>query len=235
MQTRIIWHGHANFQIIQGSSNVIVDPFFAATPDKDTWDDIETPDVVLITHDHSDHVGQSISLCQHSGAMLGCVVGTAQKLEQQGVPAKQLINGIGFNIGGTVSQSGMEITMTQAYHSSESGVPVGYIITMPDGFTIYHAGDTGIFAGMETWGRLYDIDLALLPIGGVFTMDSRQAAHACALLQARAVIPMHWGTFSVLAQNTDAFAAHLNQIAPDCRLFAMSLGECLTLEKSQED
>lgn len=235
MQTRITWHGHSNFQIAQGEVNVIIDPFFEGNPHADArWDAIARPDIVLVTHDHGDHVGQAVEICKATGAMLGCVVGTAEKLVEAGLPAKQVLNTIGFNIGGTIEYKGVRVTMTQAYHSSESGVPVGFIITMPDGFTIYHAGDTGIFSEMDIWGRLYAIDIALLPIGGVFTMDPRQAAHACSMLRARSVVPMHWGTFPVLEQNTTSFREHLERNAPDCRLFVMSSGESLTLDRSTE-
>ncbi len=232
-KTTITWHGHSNFQIQQstpsGDINIIIDPFFAGQENTLSWQDITAPDLVLVTHDHGDHVGNAIDLCQkHAHAMLASVVGTAESLVERGLSASQVLNGIGFNIGGTVTHKGVAITMTQAFHSSETSVPVGYIITMPNGYTIYHAGDTGIFASMETLGRLYNIDLALLPIGGVFTMDERQAALACKLLQAKAVIPMHWGTFPILAQNTNSFAKALANTST-CQLLNMLPSESLTL------
>ncbi len=230
MSTIITWHGHSNFQIQHtspsGTVNIIIDPFFGPTATT-TWDAIDAPDLVLVTHDHGDHVGSAIELCQkHPSTMLASVVGTAESLATRGVPAAQVLNGIGFNIGGTLVHNGVAITMTQAFHSSETSVPVGYIITLPNGYTIYHAGDTGIFASMETLGKLYPIDLALLPTGGLFTMDARQAATACELLQAKAVIPMHWGTFPVLAQSTDDFAAAL---APNCSMHHVAIGTGLEL------
>lgn len=235
MQIRVTWHGHANFQISGGGANILVDPFFEGNPSASTaWDAIERPDVVLITHDHGDHVGQAIDICRATGAMLGCVVGTAEKLVAAGLPQAQVINHIGFNIGGTVECKGMRITMTQAFHSSESGVPVGYIVTMPDGFTFYHAGDTGIFSSMELWGKLYSIDMAMLPIGGVFTMDARQAAMACKMLRTRSVVPMHWGTFPVLEQNTATFRDQLGYQAPECRLFDVKPGEVIALDRNPE-
>lgn len=227
-QAAIAWHGHSNFQIQydgpEGSANIIIDPFFGPTADT-TWDKIAEPDLILVTHDHGDHVGNTVELSQKfPNAMVASVVGTAESLVARGVPASQILNGIGFNIGGTVAHKGVSITMTQAFHSSETGVPVGYIVTMPNGYTIYHAGDTGIFASMETLGKLYDIDMALLPIGGVFTMDAKQAAMACALLQAKAVTPMHFGTFPVLAQDTKAFAEQLALHAPECQLIEKAIG-----------
>ena len=130
-----------------------------------------------------------------------------------------------FNIGGTIEVKGVRVTMTQAFHTSESGAPAGYVVTMPDGFTFYHAGDTGLFSSMELIGSLYPLDLALLPVGGFFTMDGLQAAHAARLLKPKAVIPMHWGTFPVLAKDTSAFASHLASVAPDVRLVSMKPGD----------
>ncbi|MDR1958249.1 MAG: metal-dependent hydrolase [Planctomycetaceae bacterium] len=224
MTTKIQWHGHSNFQISEDGVNIIVDPFFPT--DVAAWKRIAPPDLVLVTHDHSDHVGSAVEICRLTGAMLGCVVGTAEPLLKRGLPQSQVLNGIGFNIGGTVSFRNTQITMTQAFHSSDSGVPVGYIVKMPSGFTWYHAGDTGIFASMEILGKLYPIDTALLPMGGVFTMEARQAALACSLLQAKSVIPMHWGTFPVLSQNTDRFREELTLLCPDCRFIALKPGEC---------
>lgn len=232
MQHRLTWHGHANFQIASANVNILIDPFFEGNPSCSLGcAEIETPDVILVTHDHGDHVGSAVQIAKDSGAMVGAVVGTAQRLVEQGVPESQIINGIGFNIGGSVTVKGATVTMTQAYHSSDSGVAVGYIITLEDGYTLYHAGDTGIFSGMELWGKLYAIDLAALPIGGVFTMDPRQAAMACSLLGCDAVAPMHWGTFPVLEKSTGDFARHLEELAPETTLMDLQPGQTVTLER----
>lgn len=236
MRHRLTWHGHSNFQIASQDVNILIDPFFEGNPSCcQTVDQIESPDLVLLTHDHGDHVGQAVEICRNTGAHLGAVVGTALKFVEQGVPREQIVNAIGFNIGGTVLFRSATVTMTQAYHSSESGVSVGYIITLADGYTIYHAGDTGIFSGMELWGKLYDIDLALLPIGGVFTMDPRQAALACKLLGCVSVTPMHWGTFPVLEKSTEAFKRHLREYAPATRMLEMAPGRTATLERLIEE
>ena len=222
----LTWYGHSAFKLSSGNVNVLFDPFF--TPKSTvTATTVGAVDLVLVSHDHADHVGESIAICQRTGAMLGAVVGTAEKLAAQGLPQQQILNGIGFNVGGTVKHKGVAVTMTQAFHSSESGAPVGYIVQMPDGLTVFHAGDTGIFSGMELWGRLYDIDVALLPVGGTFTMDGAQAALACKLLGCRHAIPMHWGTFPVLAQDTRAFEQALTQQVPTCTCHTMKPGQSL--------
>ena len=230
MSTSILWHGHSNFQINSPGCRVFIDPFFTGNPvAKLGWKEAAVPDVVLVTHMHGDHVGDSVVLCKETGAKLGAVVGVAGALQELGIPQAQILNGIGFNIGGMVSEKGVSFAMTEAFHTSDAGAPVGYIITLADGFTIYHAGDTGIFANMALWGDLYSIDLALLPVGGVFTMDGRQAAYAAQLLKAKAVIPMHWGTFPVLAQDTAEFERELAKRVPSCRFVRMLPGQTLDL------
>ncbi|CAM2059741.1 conserved hypothetical protein [Desulfovibrionales bacterium] len=232
MQYTLIWHGHSNFQLVTHNISLCIDPFFDGNPNcLYGVEVIIQPDVVLVTHDHSDHVGQALEICRRYGARLGAITGTVDKLMVQSLPEELAINCLGFNIGGTVVVNGVSITMTQATHSSESGMAVGYILTLEDGYTIYHAGDTGIFAGMELWGRLYSIDLALLPIGGVFTMDARQAAMACQLLKCNSVVPMHWGTFQMLEKNTQSFRCYLREISPFTNLIELAPGKPIILEK----
>jgi L-ascorbate metabolism protein UlaG (beta-lactamase superfamily) len=230
MSANLIWHGHANFQIISPGCNIIIDPFFTGNPKAVTKaEDICPPDLVLVTHMHGDHAGDAVAICKRTGAMLGAVVGIAEEFVRMGVPAAQILNGIGFNIGGTLTVKGVSITMTQAFHTTEAGAPTGFILRLEDGYTIYHAGDTGIFASMALFGELYNIDLALLPVGDVFTMDARQGALAAKLLRAKAVVPMHWGTFPALAQDTSAFERELGKTAPGCVMARMSPGQTLQL------
>ncbi|MDR0827919.1 MAG: metal-dependent hydrolase [Desulfovibrio sp.] len=230
MPRSITWHGHANFQIRTPGCNILIDPFFGGAPaPAEILRGNDRPDLVLVTHMHADHYGEAVAICAACGAMLGGVVGLVEVLQEQGVPAAQILNGIGFNIGGTVKVKGVDITMTEAFHSSEAGVPTGFIIRLDDGYAIYHAGDTGVFANMAVWGDLFALDLALLPAGGLFTMDGRQAARAAAILKCKAAVPMHWGTFPVLAQNTDEFESELAVQAPDCRFVRMLPGQSLSL------
>jgi len=230
MSNTLTWYGHANFRVDAGNATLLIDPFFEGNPTAPlSGADIKKCNAVLLTHDHGDHVGSTVDICKATGAQLVAIVGTAGKLQEAGVPAAQIANGIGINIGGSIDIAGVTITMTQAFHSSDSSLPTGYILTLPGGTTVYHAGDTGIFASMEQWGLLYDIDYALLPIGGRFTMDARQAALACKLLRCSKVVPMHWGTFPVLEQNTKAFAAALKEFAPDTVLTPMEIGKPMAL------
>lgn len=210
--TTLTWHGHSAFAITTPQQTILIDPWFDGNPAAQSSAQNMRADLVLVTHDHHDHLGQALEICKNSGATLGCIVELAAKLQEQGLPQEQTLNGIGFNIGGTVVHNGLSVTMTQATHSCAAGVPVGFIIQLEDGYTIYHAGDTGIFSSMAMWGKLYDIDLALLPIGGTFTMDAAQAALATMMLRAKKVVPMHWGTFPVLAQNCSQFKTELQKM-----------------------
>ena len=111
MSVSITWHGHANFQLAHPACNVLVDPFFMGCPTAvTTWNSIAQPDVVLVTHLHGDHAGDVVDICRKTGAALGVVVGAAEILQSSGVPQAQIVNGIGFNIGGTVEVKGAKIT-----------------------------------------------------------------------------------------------------------------------------
>lgn len=226
MAVQITWHGHSNFQIQADGINIMIDPFFSGNPKADcSWEEAPKTDLVLVTHSHDDHAGDAIAICKRDKAMLGAVAYLPRAFEKQGLPPELVLNGIGFNIGGSLEYKGARITMTEAFHTCDDGAPVGYIITLPGGFTIYHAGDTGIFRNMKTWGELYSIDLALLPCGDVFTMDPVQAALAAFYLRAKAAVPMHWGTFPVLVQDTGDFVKYVDRLAPDCRAVPMRPGE----------
>ncbi len=230
MSNTLTWHGHANFQITTPNLNLIIDPWFEGNPSAvSSSDSLNAMDLVLVTHDHDDHTGQAVEIARKTGAQVMAIVGTAQKLQEAGLPETQIVNGIGFSIGGTVDFQGVKVTMVQAFHSSASGAPTGYIITLEDGYCIYHAGDTGIFSSMELFGRLHSIDLALLPTGDIFTMDPKQAALACELLQCTSVVPMHWGSFPILEQSTDNFANELKAIGAKTRLISMEPGQSIEL------
>lgn len=228
MSEKLTWHGHANFEIDAQGQIILIDPFFADDSPRKA-EDISRCGAILVTHDHADHIGAAVEIAKRTGAQLVAAVGTAAKLQEAGVPQEQIVGGIGMNIGGSVVTAGVVVTMTQAFHTSESGSPTGYIVRLPSGYTLYHAGDTGIFSSMKLLGEMYPLDLALLPIGGHFTMDPRQAAWACDLLKCKNVVPMHWGTFPVLEANTKAFADLLKKHAPDTELIEMSPGETIEL------
>ncbi len=227
---RIQWLGHSGFAIRDGKT-ALIDPWFDGNPKAQGGvGSAPKADLMLLTHDHSDHFGDAVALAKKTGAQVVGIFELIGDLKAKGIPPAQLLNGgMGMNVGGTVEVVGFSITMTEARHSSTLGAPVGYVIRTPSGVTVYHSGDTGIFAGMSLIGELYPIDAALLPIGSVFTMDYRQAAKACALLKAKSVVPMHYGTFPILEPTADRFVAELSRVSPGTRPIVLAPGEETTV------
>jgi len=216
------WFGHSNFRYKFDQTTVLVDPFFVGNPSAPiTYDQIPEADIILVTHDHSDHIGQALELAIRLDAEVIGVFDTIQNLISQGLHESL---GVPMNIGGSVKRKGLTIKMVQALHSSITGTAVGFIITSQDGRCLYHAGDTGLFGDMELFGKFNDIDIAALPTGGRFTMDARDAAYACKLLGCKTIIPMHWGTWPILAQGTEELAKQLEQTAPRTALKTLEVG-----------
>jgi L-ascorbate metabolism protein UlaG (beta-lactamase superfamily) len=188
---------------------------------------------VLVTHDHFDHVGQAADVVKKTGGLLVANVETAGRLQSEShIPAEKVCYfGYGMNIGGNLLYEGISVTMTQAFHSTATGAPCGYIIKLEDGTTIYHAGDTGLFDSMKIFGELYKIDVALLPIGSVFTMDPLQAAWAVKMISPKKVIPMHYKTFPILIQDPKAFVDLTKREAPNVEVVALNPGQEYTFTK----
>lgn len=219
----ITWFGHANFQLKDGDATVLIDPFFVGNPSAPTtYKDIETCDCILVTHDHADHIGQTLELAIKHDAEVVAIFDIIQNLIAQGLPEHL---GVGMNIGGTVERAGIAIKMVQAMHSSTTGAPAGFILTLQDGTCVYNSGDTGLFGDMELFSAFHDIDVAILPVGGRFTMDAQQAAYACKLLKCKKVIPQHWGTWPILDQNTESLAEHLESLSPETELVEVPIGK----------
>lgn len=233
MPTTLTWLGHSNFRIASPDAVLLVDPFFEGNPNAPSRAaDVGKVDVVCVTHDHDDHLGQALDICLATGATLVAMFDLCGKLVNQGLSPQKAV---GMNIGGTVEVAGFRIKMVQAMHSSATGTAAGFIVTLPDGLCLYHSGDTGIFSSMELFGRFHAIHAAMLPIDGRFNMDAEQAAYACKLLRCKRVVPMHWGTFPILAQGTEAFKAALERIAPDTEILALAPGASTTFSSPGPD
>ena len=228
-KTSIKWLSHAGFSITSsGGRTIIIDPWITDNPLCPVkMDDIQAADIVLVTHDHFDHTGNAADIVKKTGATLVAAPETAGKFQAQlGVAAESvLFGGYGMNIGGSAEVKGITITMTQAFHSSETASPSGYVVKLEDGTTIYHAGDTGIFASMGLLGELYKIDVALLPIGSVFTMGPYQAAKALKLLNPKLAIPMHYRTFPILEQDASRFVGLAKKEAPSVKVVVLEPGQ----------
>lgn len=197
---KIRFLGHAAFQIL-GSKNVVIDPFLSGNP---TAAELEgTPDLIIVTHAHGDHLGDAVELSKKYGTPIVCMYDLAQHLSTKGIHV------YGMNYGPAKIED-VDVIMVPAWHSSsingrEIGNAAGYIIKI-DRKTIYHAGDTFVFGDMALLNELYGpIDAALLPIGGYFTMGPREAAKAVELIKPKIVIPMHYNTFPPIRQDPEEF------------------------------
>ena len=202
---RITWLGHAAFLLESpGGARIAVDPWIANNPKFPEGFDYGRLDAIAATHGHFDHFGDDgVALAKKTGATVVGIFELTLHCEAAGAKTS------GMNKDGSQTVAGVEIRMTHAVHSSGTsgagrannypGDPCGYVFTFEDGYRVYHAGDTAVFSDMALIGELAKPDLALLPIGGYYTMDPLRAAKACELLGVPRVIPMHWGTFPVLA------------------------------------
>ncbi len=198
---QITWLGHATFKITTPQGKVIlIDPWTQGNPAcPDEYKHIDDVDLMLISHGHSDHAGDAVSIATATGSTCVAIVELATWLASKGVK-----NTVGMNKGGTVEVQGVKITMTHAIHSSSVddsvyvGEPCGFVIKFENGRKLYHAGDTCAFSDMQLIGELYKPDVALLPIGDYYTMDPKAAAVAVRMLGVNHVIPMHYGTFPIL-------------------------------------
>ena len=217
--TRITWYGHSCFEIVTpAGTTVLIDPWFANPTSTKTADEVARCDLLLVTHGHFDHLGDAVGIAARLRPAWPCIHELSLWL------ARQLPGGgdqvVGMNKGGTVAAAGLQVTMTAADHSAGDwdggasttlylGDPVGFVIALEDGTRLYFAGDTRAFGDMRLIQELYRPDVAFLPIGGHYTMGPDEAALAVELLGVHDVIPMHYGTFPVLAGTPDQLRAAL--------------------------
>ncbi len=222
----LTWLGHASFRLDGASGKrVYIDPWFDNPKFPESEREVEKIDVIAITHAHSDHVGSVMDLAKEHSPEIVCMLEFGDWLETQGIEGVQ-----GINKGGTVDLGGVRVTMTDARHSGGrpdggyGGDAAGLVVEL-DGVRIYHAGDTCVFGDMQLISRIYAPDVAILPIGGYYTMDPREAAVALELLGVDRCVPCHYGTFPALAGTP----AELQQLAPNVEIIAPEPGETVDL------
>lgn len=233
--TTVAWHGHAAFEIVTPKGKVLmIDPWLKnpvnpkAKDGKDLVEGIAKTDYILITHGHFDHTGDAVAIAKKTGARLVATFELGTNMAKLlGYPKDQMGFDTLMNIGGEITIADGEVTvmMTPAVHSSGiqnpnagekdpdivyGGNPVGVILKIKDGPTIYHTGDTAYFKDMELIGELAP-DLALINIGGHFGMEPDMAVRAAATVKAKLVVPHHYASFPVLTQNADGFVAALKK------------------------
>ncbi|KRT64006.1 MAG: hypothetical protein XU10_C0005G0030 [Chloroflexi bacterium CSP1-4] len=213
------WYGHACVEIAtDGGRHILIDPWFGNPTSPKSSDAVDRCDLLLVTHGHSDHMGDAVALASRLRPAWPCIHEMSLWL------ARRLPGGadqvIGMNKGGTVEAAGLRVTMVRAEHSAGDwaadlgvplylGEPAGFVVELENGRRVYHAGDTDVFGDMRLIGELRRPDVAFLPIGGHYTMGPREAALAVELLGVQTVVPIHYGTFPILAGTPDQLRLEL--------------------------
>ncbi|HUX44077.1 MAG TPA: metal-dependent hydrolase [Terracidiphilus sp.] len=211
--TRVTWLGHATVLVETAKgTRILIDPFIAQNP-KYPKDYVlpERLHYILLTHGHGDHISDVVPVAAKHGSTVVAIYELAAYVGGKGV-AKT----VGMNLGGTVQLNDVAATMVEAKHSAGAqdeqgthyvGVAAGFVLTIEDGPVLYHAGDTAVFSDMKLIAEVYHPEVAMLPIGGHFTMGPKEAAVATQLLQPKVVLPLHWGTIPQLTGTPAALAA----------------------------
>jgi L-ascorbate metabolism protein UlaG (beta-lactamase superfamily) len=211
--TRVTWLGHATVLIqTPKGTNILIDPFIANNPKYPR--SFELPSKIhymLLSHGHGDHIADATPVAKKHGSNVIAIVELADYVAKQGVAEC-----VGMNLGGTVQLDDVAATLVDAKHSSGAqdekgthyvGVATGFVIEVASGPVMYHAGDTCVFGDMQLIRELYEPHVAMLPIGGHYTMGPKEAALACRLLAPKTVLPIHWGTFPPLKGTPEELAA----------------------------
>ncbi len=213
-KTTFTWLGHSAFQIISPKDKtVLIDPWLDNPNAPQGAKDIAAIDLILVSHGHSDHLGNTIDLARRTGAKVVAIYEVCTYLQSRGITTAR-----GMNKGGTLAVDGIKVTMVDAKHSSDisddgktipGGEAAGYVIEFENGLKVYHAGDTSLFMDMKLIAQLYKPDVVLLPIGDLYTMGPKEAARACEWLHPKHIIGMHYGTFPALTGTPSELRKHL--------------------------
>jgi L-ascorbate metabolism protein UlaG (beta-lactamase superfamily) len=245
-KTTLLWLGQSAWRVTTPSGkSIVIDPFITQNPKTPAeWKDLDKLgkiDVVLVSHGHPDHLGDATTLVKKNNIQMWAPAGLQDSIVEVGLlTAEQAPR---MNKGGTITPIGpdIKITAVHADHSSElayvnpetkkremhsGGEPMGWIIKLENGFTIYHMGDTAVFSDMKLIGDMYKPDLLLIPIGGHFVMDPQAAAVATKMVNPKYVIPMHYGTSPQLKGTPEEFAAALGKTST--KLMPMTPGQSVS-------
>jgi L-ascorbate metabolism protein UlaG (beta-lactamase superfamily) len=225
----LTWLGHGAFRFdTPGGKRVYVDPYLDNPKCPEGEKEPERVDLIALTHGHDDHVGSTVELAKRFGCPVIAQVELRSFLESEGAEGDL---SQAPNKGGTAEAQGIKVTLTDANHSSSwsdgryLGEPCGLVIEVENGTKLYFSGDTNVFMDMQLIGRIYEPDVAILPIGDHFTMGPREAAVALELLGVRRCVPCHYGTFPILTGTPE----QLRQLAPGVEILTPEPGETITV------
>ena len=246
MKTILEWFGQSTFKLRVGEQVVTIDPWFNGNPLSPVKTDaIGRVDIITVSHGHVDHFGDTMKIMAETDAKIVCTPDISWYLDLRGFTRASGRN-LPLGHGGTITIGNVSITMVKAVHPSAlyaeewpvrriyypDGGAVGYVFTTSDGLSVYHAGDTDIFTDMQLIGKRHNLEYALLPIGGRFTMDYRAAVDACEFLRPKAVIPMHYNTFPEITLNENDFFDLMKKKHPDIKVIMMRPGESHCLREN---
>ncbi len=205
----ISYHGHSVVRVKTATHTILIDPFITGNELCDLDPNEVEADVILLTHGHNDHVGDTVEIAKRTGALVVALNELAVYLASKGIETHPM------NIGGAYDFDFGRVKYTQAFHGSSyeeedgtfiyTGMPGGILLTV-EGKTLYHLGDTALFSDLKMIGELNDIDVAFIPIGDNFTMGPDDALIATDWVNAKIVVPVHYNTFPIIKQDPDAFA-----------------------------
>ncbi|MFD2761840.1 metal-dependent hydrolase [Lentibacillus juripiscarius] len=225
---KVSYHGHSVVRVETDSHTILIDPFISGNEACDLDAGSVKTDVILLTHGHNDHVGDTEEIAKRNEALVVAPNELAGYLEGKG------LNTHPMHIGGAHEFDFGKVKYTQAFHGSSfteddgtiiyTGMPGGILLTI-NGKTIYHVGDTGLFSDLKLIGEMNDIDLAFVPIGDNFTMGPEDALVAADWINADTVVPVHYNTFPVIEQDPEAFASKVKT----GKGLAMNIGDSVDL------